>query len=24
VHDLYLCFSNVEGDIHLDYWTFKQ
>ena len=24
VHDLYLCFSNVEGDIHLDYWSFKQ
>ena len=24
VHDLYICFSNVEGDVHLDYWTFKQ
>ena len=23
VHDLYLCFSNVSGDIHLDWWQFK-
>jgi len=23
VHDLYLCFSNSEGDTHLDYWQFK-
>ena len=23
VHDLYLCFSNTEGDTRLDWWTFK-
>ena len=23
VHDLYLCFSGVEGDVHLDWWQFK-
>jgi len=23
VHDLYLCFGNVQGDIRLDYWKFK-
>ncbi len=23
VHDLYICFSNVSGDIRLDYWMFK-
>ena len=23
VHDLYICFSNVQGDIHLDWWEFK-
>ena len=23
VHDLYLCFGNVSGDIHLDWWQFK-
>ena len=23
VHDLYLCFSNAQGDIHLDWWQFK-
>ena len=23
VHDLYICFSQVSGDIHLDYWQFK-
>ena len=24
VHDLYLCFSKVSGDVRLDWWTFKQ
>ena len=24
VHDLYLCFSKASGDVHLDWWTFKQ
>ena len=24
VHDLYLCFSNTEGDIRLDYWNFQK
>jgi hypothetical protein len=24
VHDLYLCFSNASGDVHLDYWLFKK
>jgi hypothetical protein len=23
VHDLYLCFSQVSGDVHLDWWQFK-
>ncbi len=23
VHDLYLCFSDAEGDVRLDYWQFK-
>ena len=23
VHDLYICFSDTQGDIHLDYWQFK-
>lgn len=23
IHDLYICFSNTSGDIHLDYWRFK-
>ena len=23
VHDLYLCFSKVSGDVRLDWWTFK-
>ena len=23
VHDLYLCFSNAEGNVRLDYWQFK-
>ena len=23
VHDLYICFSNAKGDIHLDWWQFK-
>ncbi len=23
VHDLYLCFSNANGDVHLDWWQFK-
>ena len=23
VHDLYLCFSKVSGDVHLDWWQFK-
>ena len=23
VHDLYICFSNAQGDIHLDWWQFK-
>jgi hypothetical protein len=23
VHDLYLCFGDVEGDVRLDYWMFK-
>ena len=23
VHDLYLCFSDSEGDVRLDYWQFK-
>ncbi len=23
VHDLYICFSNVQGDVHLDWWQFK-
>ena len=24
VHDLYFCFSNIEGDIRLDYWQFNK
>ena len=24
LHDLYLCFSSPQGDIHLDYWQFKK
>ena len=24
VHDLYLCFSNTNGDTRLDWWQFKQ
>ncbi|MBO4718318.1 MAG: family 43 glycosylhydrolase [Prevotella sp.] len=24
VHDLYLCFSNASGDVHLDWWQFKR
>jgi hypothetical protein len=24
VHDLYLCFSKVSGDVRLDYWEFKK
>ena len=24
VHDLYLCFSNVSGDVRLDWWTVKK
>ncbi|MBP5340493.1 MAG: family 43 glycosylhydrolase [Prevotella sp.] len=24
VHDLYLCFDNVNGDIHLDWWQFSR
>ena len=24
VHDLYICFDHVEGDVHLDYWQFKK
>ena len=23
VHDLYLCFSQVQGDVHLDWWQFE-
>ena len=23
VHDLYICFSRAQGDIHLDWWQFK-
>ena len=23
VHDLYICFSRAQGDIHLDWWRFK-
>jgi hypothetical protein len=23
VHDLYLCFDKTQGDVHLDWWTFK-
>ena len=23
VHDLYICFSKVQGDVRLDWWTFK-
>jgi hypothetical protein len=23
VHDLYLCFSNVSGEVHLDWWKFN-
>jgi beta-xylosidase len=23
VHDLYICFDKTQGDIHLDWWTFK-
>ncbi len=23
VHDLYLCFSKAQGDVRLDYWSFK-
>ena len=23
VHDLYICFSNAQGDVHLDWWQFK-
>ena len=23
VHDLYICFSKAQGDVHLDYWQFK-
>ena len=23
VHDLYLCFSDASGDVHLDWWQFK-
>ena len=23
VHDLYICFSNTSGDVHLDWWQFK-
>ena len=23
VHDFYLCFSQVQGDVRLDYWQFK-
>ncbi len=23
VHDFYLCFGDVNGDVHLDYWIFK-
>ena len=24
VHDLYICFDHVEGDVRLDYWQFKK
>jgi hypothetical protein len=24
VHDLYLCFGNVQGDVRLDWWQFKK
>ena len=24
VHDLYICFDRVEGDVRLDYWQFKK
>ena len=24
IHDLYLCFSSPQGDIHLDYWQFRK
>ena len=24
VHDLYLCFGDVQGDIHLDWWQFTR
>ena len=24
VHDLYLCFGDVKGEVHLDYWQFKR
>jgi beta-xylosidase len=23
VHDLYICFSNAQGNVHLDWWQFK-
>jgi len=23
VHDLYICFSNAQGDVRLDWWQFK-
>jgi len=23
VHDLYLCFSSVDGDVRLDWWQFS-
>lgn len=23
VHDLYICFNNAQGDVHLDWWQFK-
>jgi hypothetical protein len=23
VHDLYICFSQAQGDVRLDYWMFK-
>ena len=23
VHDLYLCFGDAQGEVHLDYWMFK-
>ena len=24
VHDLYICFDKTQGDVHLDWWTFKK